>query len=97
MTILHSDSFRYALISLGMFLVGMLFYAFYNKLIIIRLPVRRDALFERRSAFRKRIPLWYYSGRDFVKDDKELIFSANTQSTLQDIVASWLSYDEEEG
>ncbi len=96
MMILKTDSFRYMAISLAMLLLGMIFYAFYNKLIIIRLPVRRSALFERRSAFRKRVHLWYFNGTSFVKDDKELIFSANTQSTLQDIVASWLSYVEEE-
>ena len=98
MMIFKTESIRYFLISIAMLLLGMLFYAFYNKLIIIRLPVRRGALFERRSAFRKQIPLWHFTGTSFVKDDKELIFSANTQSTLQDIVASWLSYvDEEHG
>ncbi len=96
MIMLRTESFRYLLISIAMLLLGMLFYGFYNKLIIIRLPVRRASLFERRSAFRKQVPLYHFNGSTFVKDDKELIFSANTQSTLQDIVASWLSYVEEE-
>lgn len=96
MTLITSVPFRYMLISSGMFFTGMLFYAFYNKLIIIRLPVQRAALFERRSAFRKQVPLWYFNGSSYIKDDKELIISSNTQSTLQDIVASWLSFIEEE-
>ncbi len=94
--ILTTETIRYSALSIAMLLAGMLFYAFYNKLIIIRLPVRGAALFERRSAFRKQVPLWYFNGTTFVKDDKELIFSANIQSTLTDIVASWLSYVEEE-
>lgn len=84
------------IISVITLIMGMIFYALYHKLIIIRLPVRRASLAERRSAFRKPVRLWYHTGTSWINDDKELIFSANTQSTLQDIVASWLSFVEEE-
>ena len=94
---IQTDPARYMLISAATLLAGMLFYGFYNKLIIIRLPMTNRKLpTEHRYARRRQTRLWYYNGERYVKDDKELIYSANTQNTLTDLVASWLSFVEEE-
>ncbi len=94
---LHTHLIRYLLISLGMLGVGMLFYGFYNKLIIIQLPKHRQThALEQRNAQHKPIRLWYWDGEQFAKEDKELIYSGNLQETLTDLVSRWLSLLEEE-
>ncbi len=93
--VFKSQPFYYLMISLAMLASGMLFYGFYNKLIIIRLPSRKLHLVHR-YAQRRVTRLWYWNGERYIKDDKELIYSANTQNTLTDLVASWLSFLEEE-
>ncbi len=97
-TFIRTQPVQYMLISIATLAAGMLFYGFYNKLIIIRLPMNNRTLpLEHRYARRRKTRLWYWNGERFIKDDKELIYSANTQNTLADIVASWLSFLEEEG
>ena len=51
---------------------------------------------DHRYAHRRKTRLWYFNGERFIYEDKELIFSANTQATLADLVASWLSLLDEE-
>lgn len=93
---LASDPARYMAISCGALLAGMLFYGFYNKLIIIRLPQRTyDARYDRR-AFRRSTRLTYYNGERLIDEDRELIYSADLQTTMQDLVAAWLTLLDEE-
>lgn len=94
---IHEHLLRYLLISFGTLGVGMLFYGFYNKLIIIQLPKHRQTqALEQRHAQHKPIRLWYWNGEQFAKEDKELIYSGNLQDTLSDLVSRWLSVLEEE-
>lgn len=91
-----SDPARYMYISIGALLAGMLFYGFYNKLIIIRLPQRTyDARYEHR-AFRRKTRLTYFNGERFIGEDRELIYSEDIQATLTDLVAAWLTLLDEE-
>lgn len=78
--------------------IGMLFYGFYNNLIIIQLPQRKGLSHgtEQRHAQHKPLTLWYWDGKQLIKEEKELIYSSNMQDTLADLVARWLSVLEEE-
>ena len=93
---LQSIPKKYIVISTLMFFIGMLFYGFYNDLIIIRLPYKtQNAVFEHRAQ-RQQTPLWYWNGEKFISEEKELIFSPDTQKTLKDLIAMWLTHLEEE-
>lgn len=87
---------KYLILSGCMLLCGMIFYGFYNNLIIIRLPYKtQNAVFEHR-AHRQHTPLWFWNGEKFISEDKELIISSDTQKTLKDLVSMWLTHLEEE-
>jgi hypothetical protein len=92
----RSEFSKYLILSAIMVLGGMLFYGFYNKLIIIRLPLKGGAPLAHRQAHKKQTRIWYWDGEHLVHDDKKLIFSEDTQVTLTNLVASWLSLLDEE-
>jgi hypothetical protein len=95
---IHFQLTRYVLLSLAMLGIGMVFYGFYHKLIIVQLPQPKgpSQSIEQRNAEHKRIQIWYWNGTEFAKEDKELIFAGNIHSTLLELVSRWISVLEEE-
>ncbi len=90
-------SLHYAYLSLALFLVGMLFYGIYNELIIVRLPFKRVGTpVEQNESQRKLTKLIYWNGETFATEEKELLYSKNSLQTLNGLIASWLTVQEEE-
>lgn len=89
---------RFFLISIAMLGIGMLFYGFYHKLIIIQLPKQSISSqgSDQRNAQHKNVRIFYWDGEQLAQEDKELIYSGNMQSTLAELVSRWLSVLEEE-
>ncbi len=89
---------KFLILSFAMLGIGMLFYGFYNKLIIIQIPKHKTSSqgLQHRAAHHKQIGIWYWDGARFEKEDREVIYSGNLQDTLAEIVSRWLSVLEEE-
>lgn len=83
----------------GFLIIGMLFYSWYNELVILRIPSKTSvAAIQKDLTVRKNTKLSYaYQGK-FKSEEKELLHTANNPiKTLNSIITAWLTLlDEEE-
>ena len=82
-------------ISLICFIIGILFYAFYNNWIIFYIPSSKQEV-SSVMASKKRVELWYIKNNDWQKEQKELVLSGDTSQALQIIIEVWLTLLTEE-
>ncbi len=88
-----------AFITFGFLAIGMLFYAWYNEIFILRIPSRTSvAPIQRGLTTRKNTKLFYYQGGNLKTEEKELLYATqNIIETTHNIVTAWLTLlDEEE-
>ena len=86
----------YPLLSLALFCMGILSYGIYNEIIIIRLPFKKAQPIAQSTAQRKNTKLFYWNGTSFEHEEKELLHSTNIVKSLSDLIAAWLTTQEEE-
>lgn len=71
---------------------GILFYAFYNEVIIIRIPSKKMAYnISQIDRQKKRYSIYFWKDGSFSKDEKELISSSHKTEMLTYIITNWLS------
>lgn len=88
-----------ALLMCCFFLIGMLFYAWYNEIIILRIPSKSSvAAVKSGLTTRKKTKLYYYKDGAIKSEEKELLHATdNNLATIQTIVTAWLTFlDDEE-
>ena len=87
------------LISVGFLLFGMLFYAWYKEMIVVRIPTKKSiAPVQKDITERKKTKLIYYHQGKFKSEEKELLHEPlNIRATVNSIITGWLTLlDEEE-
>jgi len=78
-------------------LAGILFYAFYNEVIIIRIPSKKTAYnISEIDRQKKRYTIYFWKDGAFGKDEKELVSTPNKAEMLTYIITNWLSTGLEE-
>jgi len=88
---------QYLILSLALFALGILFYSWYNEIIIIRLPFKKVGTpVEQEQSQRKPSKLTFWNGESLVTEERELLASRNTIRTLHDLITSWLTIQDEE-
>ncbi|MBA3954628.1 hypothetical protein H0X48_04905 [Candidatus Dependentiae bacterium] len=87
----------YYIASLGALGAGLLLYAFYNELILVKIPSKKVAASVSDINVKKRnFHLIYWHANKWVTEDKELISSDTLSKTLTNVLTSWLNLLEEE-
>lgn len=86
-----------ALISLGFFLAGLLFYAFYYNLIIFRSSFLSLTIPHQIAAEKKSATFFFYARDQWHELSKELIWHQDKKKLLKNIITQWLSILDEEG
>lgn len=87
----------YLVIALGTCISGMLFYALYNEIIIIRFPWTTNVYTRSDLEIQKKIyTLVFWHNNSWKTEHKPLISSENKTQTLTYLISSWLSMLEEE-
>jgi hypothetical protein len=87
----------YLILSLLLFGVGLLFYSWYNELIIIRLPFKKIGTPVSHDQSQKKLStLTFFNGDTFTTEQRELLISENSIKTLNDLITTWLTIQEEE-
>lgn len=80
-----------------LFIAGALFYCWYNELIIIRLPFRRVGTpIEHTQSQRSKNKLIFFNGTSLITEEKEILSSTNILQTVNNLITSWLTLQEEE-
>lgn len=88
---------KYVLLSCLALAVGILFYAFYNEVIIIRMPVSKAHYGATDIDRHKKLyTLYFWKDGIMHKDQKELISSPHKIELLNHVITSWLQISTEE-
>ena len=88
---------QYLYLSLGLFCSGMIFYGIYNEIIIFRMPFKRVGTpIEQSTSVRKMIKLIFWNGEAWEKEEKEILYSQDTITTVHHVLTAWLAVQEEE-
>lgn len=84
--------FLYSLTVLGSLCAGLLFYGIYNDHIIIRLPSRGGRrVYEQPVVKRKNAKFFYWHNGKFALEEKMILYSADPQFTLTELITHWLA------
>lgn len=86
----------YLYISCITILCGMLFYALYNELLVIRFVGRATSVPLEQHTQRKTVSFYYWTKGELKKEQKEVLISSYLTNTLTHLVNGWLSLLEEE-
>lgn len=90
------QNLKYYIISLLMFIFGLLFYCLYNDLIIIKFYKQKQNTSNQLTAQKKIYKLIFWNNNRWQIDQKEIIDTDNKIKNLNHLVTSWLNWLEEE-
>lgn len=88
---------NYFIPSSAAFIIGMLFFAFYNQWIIIKVPFNKNQNSTPTSMIcKKEITLHYFHHEKWNNEKQELLWSDNTTKNTHQLINAWLTLLDEE-
>lgn len=87
----------YYIISGAAALAGILFFAFYNQWIIVKLPYTTTHLSEKSSLIKKKeVTFFYFHNEKWKTEKQELLWTENSAQNITQLINTWLTILDEE-